>query len=232
LISSSSLLDVPILDDSTGSLCAQSLVHLLAHFEPSSGGAEGSRPRRSLLASLAAPVRFAPSNGAVGAAEDHSPIASIRRVALALATRNKALERDLAVGSTDAWAAKEEARTLVADLQATHAQLAKLAQDSLNHERRRVATLEAEFQAQAAILRQVEQQLAAVTATKDSMIRSTRLSVPAAMSTREPQGSSSPSCAASGTPQRASARSPLCSTRRSSRSGTANWPDSSVACTR
>ena len=118
-------------------------------------------------------MRFAPANGGSGGsggADDPSPVAAIRRVALALATRNKALERDLAVGSTDAWAAKEEARTLVADLQATHSQLAKLAQDSLEHERRRLATLEAELAAQTSALRHAEEQLAAVTATKNAMV--------------------------------------------------------------
>lgn len=168
------------MDDSSLSSSAQSLLALLAHFEPiTSGGTRAgtgfassySANRSSLFSRLTAPTRFAPSLRAQGVAfEDSAEIAVIRRVALAMANRTKALERELALAKTDAWTAKEQSRVLIADMQATHAQLTQLHTQSLEHEKARVARLEEEHTQDLNALRRLEDQLNQMTALKNSMV--------------------------------------------------------------
>jgi chromosome segregation ATPase len=157
--------DLPVVDDTTPSVSAQSLVSLLAHFEPFADGP--ARSDRSLLSRICGSVRFVPSQRAQGIiAEDHAPISIIRRVALGMATKTKALEREVAATSSAAWAEKEEAKTLIADLQATHAQISRLEQEKLESERRRVASLETEVQQQATQIRRLEEELSTLSQSK------------------------------------------------------------------
>jgi chromosome segregation ATPase len=173
----------PGLDDSTLASSAQSFVALMAHLEPATPESAlgkthrhyySARDNAPLLARLSGSsssrYRSHNSSGGTDDAAAVTPIGVIRRVALGMATRSKQLERDLSVATTDAWAAREEARTIVADLQATHAQLVAVAEEQLASERSRVQALDAEVRALQQGLREAQESLSECHATRQSMV--------------------------------------------------------------
>lgn len=165
--------DLPVVDDSSLSVSAQGLIHLLGHFEPFSEQHDG-RHQRTLLARLTS-VRYVGGNGGGGGVggrndDDNNDIAIIRRVALNLANRNRTLERDVQISATEAWTAKEQAKSLCNEMESTHKSLLQLSQDATSTERQRVKELQTYLQTSQTEIRKLEESITHLTQQKSSMI--------------------------------------------------------------
>ena len=162
--------DLPAVDDSTLAVSGQSLVHLLAHFEPFASDA-GSMQRVSLLDRLSSARFVVRSHHTTGGGEDdRSDMSVIRRMTLHLAQRNRTLERDLQVASSEAFAAREEAKSLCAEMESSHQSLLALAQEATATERARVKELTLAIDSAQHEIRRLEESVTTLTTQKAMMV--------------------------------------------------------------